>query len=148
MEGFGDFANIDVDKLIGGAQQRMARMQEMQARLADVVGRAEAEQGRIKAAFTATGGLTELEIDPRALRMPAKELAETIRTTVQEAAQDLQRRISALMGEVFGDDENPMKLLENPDAAIDKAKEAQAAYDRTMKDVMGELDAIRRRLDL
>jgi DNA-binding protein YbaB len=148
VEGFGAFANIDVDKLLNGAQERISRVQEMQERLADLAGQAEAAEGRIKATYTMAGGLTGLEIDPRALRMGSKDLADTVRSTVQEAAQDLQRQIAEAMSDVFGEKDNPMNLVGDQNAAVAKAKEAQAAYDRTMQDVMGELDAVRKRLGL
>jgi DNA-binding protein YbaB len=148
VEGFGDFANIDVDKLLSGAHERMARVQDMQERLADLLGQAEGADGRVKATYTMAGGLTDLDIDPRALRMGSKDLAAAIKSTVHEASQDLQRQVAEVMSEVFGEADNPMKLVGDRDAAVAKVQEAQAAYDRTMQDVMGQLDAVRKRLGL
>ena len=67
---------------------------------------------------------------------------------VRDAAQDLQEQVGTLMGEAFGEEDNPMRYADNPDAALQQVREMEAAYDRTFEDVMGELDRISRRLDL
>ncbi|HEX2314102.1 MAG TPA: YbaB/EbfC family nucleoid-associated protein [Thermomonospora sp.] len=143
--GFGDFANIDVDKLLGGAKERFARIQEMQERAQDLVGRAEGADGRVRAEFTFNGGLTELYIDPRAMRMSSGELSEVIKTVIAEASADLQRQSNELMAEMYGVD---AQQLMDPEVAVAKAKEAQAAYDKTMADVMGQLERLQRRMGL
>jgi DNA-binding protein YbaB len=143
--GFGDFANIDVDKLLGGAKERFARIQEMQERAQELVGSAEGAEGKVRAEFTFTGGLTELVIDPRAMRMSSAELAEVIKTVIAEASADLQRKSTELMSEVYGTD---VRELMDPENAIAKAREAQASYDRTMSDVIGQLERMQRRMGL
>lgn len=147
MTGFGDFANIDIDKLLNGADTQFARMEELQKSMADLVGRAEDEDGLVKVEYSSEG-LSELELHPKAMRLSAGELAEKIKTVVHDATQDLQAQINKAMGEVFGEEDNPMKYINDPDAALDQIKDAEAAYNRTFEDVMGELDRIRRSLDL
>jgi DNA-binding protein YbaB len=143
--GFGDFANIDVDKLMRDAQTRFARIKEMQTQAAELVGRAQDHDGRVHAQFTAGKGLSELFIDPRAMRMASQDLSATIVHVIQEAAADLQRQTGALMTETLGAD---AATLTDPEKAVAKAQEAQQAYDRTVGDVMGELERIQRRLNL
>ncbi|HXA61638.1 MAG TPA: YbaB/EbfC family nucleoid-associated protein [Streptosporangiaceae bacterium] len=144
MNGFGDFANIDVDKLLREAQGQQARMQEMRERLAELVGHASDESGLVTATYTTAGGLTDLELKPRALAQGSQDLAATIRQVVQDASNDLQEQIRATMADVFPDHKSPL----DPEAAMEKAKEAQAGFDRMMTDAMGELDKIRKRLGL
>lgn len=148
MTQFGDFANINVDKLVGEAQQRFAKINDLRERMAELEGSASVEDGRIKATYSAKGGLTSLFIDPRAMRMGSEELAEKIMAAIQEAARDLQEQNAEAMSEVFGDDENPMKYLTDTDAAQERADEMKQSFDRTMNDVMGELDKVRKRLNL
>jgi DNA-binding protein YbaB len=144
VNGFGDFANIDVDKLLHKAQHQQANIQQMQERIAELVGRASDKTGLVTATFTAAGGLTDLEIKPRALAPGSRELAKTIKQVIQEASADLQNQMRAVMREVFPDHETAL----DQDAAIAKAQEAQAAFDRVMGDAMGELEKVRKRLGL
>ncbi|MFI6596334.1 YbaB/EbfC family nucleoid-associated protein [Nonomuraea sp. NPDC050536] len=147
MQEFGDFANIDIDKLLKTADSQFARVEELQKAMADLVGRAEDEDGLVSAGFTAAG-LTDLELHPKAMRLSSGELSEKIKQVVRDASDDLQRQINSAMNDVFGEEDNPMRFVDNPDAALEQVRSAEAAYNRTFEDVMGELDRIRRRLDL
>ncbi|MFI6450089.1 YbaB/EbfC family nucleoid-associated protein [Streptosporangium amethystogenes] len=146
MREFGDFANIDIDKLLSGAESHFAQMGGMQEDMAKVVGRAQDEDELVTVEY-AVEGLRTLDIHPKAMRLSSSELAEKIKAVLQDAAQDLQVRMSAAMGETFGEEMNPMKFIANPDAAMGQFNSAQDAYKRTFDDVMGELDRIRRRLE-
>ncbi|WP_113700926.1 YbaB/EbfC family nucleoid-associated protein [Nonomuraea lactucae] len=147
MQEFGDFANIDIDKLLKTADGQFARIEELQKTMTSVVGRAQDEDGLVSAEYAAEG-LRELELHPKAMRLSSAELAEKVKEVVREASDDLQKQVSEAMGEAFGEEENPMRLIKDPDAALDQVRSAEAAYNRTFEDVMGELDRIRRRLDL
>ncbi|GAA2643029.1 MULTISPECIES: YbaB/EbfC family nucleoid-associated protein [Nonomuraea] len=147
MQDFGDFANLDIDKLLKTAEEQFSRVEEVQKTMAELVGKAKDEDGLVTAEYT-SAGLTMLELHPKAMRLGSGELADKVKAVVQEATADLQRQVNETMGEMFGEDENPMKFISNPDAALEQVKNAEAAYNRTFEDVMGELDKIRRRLDL
>lgn len=144
---FGDFANIDVDKLLNGADSQFARMEELQKSLATLAGRAQDEDGLVTVEYAAEG-LQELQLHPKAMRLSSGELAERIKEVLHAATRDLQDQVNAVMAETFGEDDNPMRFAQDPDAALQQLKSAEAAYNRTFEDVMGELDRIRRRLDL
>ncbi|MFC4529512.1 YbaB/EbfC family nucleoid-associated protein [Sphaerisporangium dianthi] len=144
MTEFGDFAGFDIDKLMSGAQRQLAQVEELQRRTAELVGRAADKNGYVTVEYTGQG-LHELELNPRAMRLPSSDLAALIKTVVREAGLDLERQTNELMEELFGED-NPMKLLQDPEAALAQVKQAEAAYDRTFEEVMSDLDEIRRRL--
>lgn len=147
MQEFGDFANIDIDKLLKAADGQFARIEELQKTMTTVVGRAQDEDGLVTVEF-GSEGLRELELHPKAMRLGSAELADRIKQVVRDANEDLQRQVSEAMGEAFGEDDNPMRFVKDPEAALHQVKAAEAAYNRTFEDVMGELDRIRRRLDL
>ena len=147
MTGFGDFANIDIDKLLSGAQQQFTRMEELQERLTEIVGKAEDKNHLVTVEY-ASEGMRELEIHPKAMRLGSADLADLIKAVTRDAATDLQAKTNELMEEMFGKEDNPMKLLNDPEAAMAGAKEAEATFNRVFDDVMGELDRVRRRLDL
>ena len=148
MTQFGDFANLDVDRLVGEAQQRFAKMRDLQERMSELRGQAQTEDGRIRATYTAAGGLTELHLDPRALRMGSEELAERIVWVIGEAARNLHEQNREAMSEVFGPDGDPMNYLTDRQAMEERATEMRQNFDRTMNDVVGELDRVRKRLGL
>ncbi|WP_219467197.1 YbaB/EbfC family nucleoid-associated protein [Nonomuraea rhizosphaerae] len=147
MQEFGDFANIDIEKLLKGADEQFARIEELQKNMAELVGRSQDDDGLVTVEY-ASEGLRELQLHPKAMRLSSGELADLIKEQLQKAATDLQQQVAQAMGDTFGEDENPMKYVDNPEAAMSKIKEAESAYNRTFEDVMGELDRIRRRLDL
>ncbi|NRQ39081.1 YbaB/EbfC family nucleoid-associated protein [Nonomuraea sp. NN258] len=147
MQEFGDFANIDIDKLLKGADEQFARIEEFQRNVGSIVGRAQDEGGFVTVEYGAEG-LRELELHPKAMRLSSGELADLIKTALREATADLQAQLNRAMGDVFGEEDNPMRFADDPEAALSKVKEAESAYNRTFEDVMGELDRIRRRLEL
>ncbi|GAT67596.1 YbaB/EbfC family DNA-binding protein [Planomonospora sp. ID91781] len=141
--GFGDFANIDVDKLLN---MRFDHVQDVQKAASELVGRAEDESGLVAVEY-GSQGLSGLELHPKAMRLSAGELAEMIKATVRAAAEDFNTRFEDLLDGAFGGD-GAMREARDPEALKDRIKEMETAYDRTFNDVMGELDRIRHRLGL
>ncbi|MFI7698236.1 YbaB/EbfC family nucleoid-associated protein [Nonomuraea sp. NPDC049480] len=146
MQGFGDFANIDIDKLLKGTEQQFARLEEFQRNLDSYVGRAEDENGMVTVEYDHQG-VRELELHPKAMRLGSAELAELIKIALADASADFQNQINAAMGEMFGGEDDSMRLSD-PAAALNKIKEVEALHDRAFVDVMGQLDRIRRRMEL
>ncbi|WP_245691040.1 YbaB/EbfC family nucleoid-associated protein [Sinosporangium album] len=139
--------NVDVDKLLADAEKQFARADEIQQVLTSAVGRAKDEDGLVSVEFAAEG-LRELELHPKAMRLGSAELAEKIKKTIRDAADDLSQEIDAAMNETFGEAGNPLRFLNDPDAALQDVRSTEAAFNRTFDDVMGELERIRRRLEL
>lgn len=144
---FGDFANIDVEKLLAGNSSQFLKMEGLQRQIATLVGRAQDEDGLVTVEYAAEG-LRELELHPKAMRLSSGELAERIKALVHEASEDLRGQLEEVMGGAFGERDNPLRMIDDPEEALGRVKDAEAAYDRTFQDVMGELDRIRRRLEL
>lgn len=147
MQEFGDFANIDIDKLLKGADEQFARMEEVQKNMADLVGHAQDDDGLVTVEYAAEG-IRELQLHPKAMRLGAGELAEKVKDVIAAATMDLQKQVNEVMAEAFGEEDNPMSYINDPEKAMNQIKDAEAAYNRTFDDVMGELDSIRRRMDL
>ncbi|MEV4110562.1 YbaB/EbfC family DNA-binding protein [Nonomuraea sp. NPDC049695] len=146
MTDFGDFGNIDMDRLLHSVDQQIAKAEELEKAMAKLVGRAEDEDHLVLVEY-AQEGLRTLEIRPKGMRLGAAELSEKIKATVQDAVADLHRLSSELMAEMFGA-ASPMRMVEDSAAMLKQVKRAEASYDRAFEDVMGELDRIRRDLDL
>lgn len=140
-----EFGALDFDKILKNADQQMSRVAEMHTFVSQLVGRAEDEDGLVTAEF-AGGGLKELILHPKAMRLTSGELAERIKDTVAEAAADLRRQMNEGMEEAFGED-NPMRLGNDPEGAMQQVRQAEAAYNRTFEDLMGQLDRIRNRME-
>ncbi|RJL30026.1 YbaB/EbfC family nucleoid-associated protein [Bailinhaonella thermotolerans] len=143
MEGF---ENIDVDALVNRIPQHMAALQDATERMAKVTGSAEDERRLVYAEYSAEG-LRELEIRPKALRLPAEDLSQLVKQVLHEALADFQRNTAEVMNDVFGGSSGPGELLRDPEAAMERLREAEATYDRAFEDVMGEFTRIRRELE-
>lgn len=147
MTEFGDWANVDVEKLLRASEEHAQKATDLSERMTELRGHAASEDGRVEAHYAAAG-LTELKLDPRAMRMGSELLAEEIVKTVQAAALDMQRQMQEAMAEMFGEEDNPMKLLSDPEAVKNKVESLQRDYNKTLDSVMAEMDKHRRRLGL
>jgi DNA-binding protein YbaB len=148
MSEFGDLANLDIEKLVRISEEHSARVKEMQERAVELKGYAESKDRRISVTCTTNGGVADIDIDPRAMRMPAAEFAETLKALIREANADLQKQLSELMAETYGEAANPMALVQNQEAVQERIQQAAAAYDRTLDDAMSEMERIAKQLGL
>src|SRR5690242_3990821 len=96
----------------------MDKARELKERMAEVVGRGEAADGRISAEFRQQGGLTALDLDPRVMRLSTEELSLAIRDAVNAAAQDYQTKATQVGGELFGGAGESVEKLTDPKAAL------------------------------
>ncbi|MFI0407763.1 YbaB/EbfC family nucleoid-associated protein [Actinomadura sp. 3N508] len=105
---------FDLDKLLRASERQVANAEEMKSRTAELLGRAESDDGRIKIEWGPLGELAKLQIDPRALRTGSENLAETIVEVAAAAKQDLQRQMDDLTSEIFGPGGNPDEIQPDP----------------------------------
>jgi len=109
-DGYLDAAGLD--RLAG---ERIAAAAEVQRRVAALVGHAESPDRRVRAGYSAARGLCELQLDPRALRLPAADLAATILQVADAARVDLAGQVEQAVREAYGDAFDPMAVLDEPD---------------------------------
>jgi DNA-binding protein YbaB len=120
----------------------------MQERSAELKGVAETQDHRVRVTCTIADGVADIHIDPRAMRMPAEKLSQTLKELIHEATADVRNQLSDLMAETYGEDANPMALMKNQEAVQQRIQEAAAVFDRTLDDAMNELDRIAKQLGL
>jgi len=120
--------------------QQLAALQET---LADLAGKAESPDGRIRVECTVAETPAKLELDPRAMRMGSQELAEAITALIREATSDLKRQLQeALAGSFDG-----QGLQAGREMAREQMTEALSNFRRVAADASGELEGIRRNFD-
>lgn len=128
----------DFERYQRDMQQQMGDLTKMQESIKAAVGRGEAADGRIVAEYKSEGGLSRLDLDPRALRLPAAELSDEIRTAVNAAAQDFQTKVREAGSSVF-------QMPDDPQKAVDPAK-ALASLDKIANGFAGQLRDLAREL--
>lgn len=142
--GFDDF---DMERFSERVEARITAVERLQDTLSSLAGRARDEDGLVSVEIGA-GGLRELELHPKAMRLSSGELAERIKETMRAASDDLHRQMNGIMAEVLGQEGDQTRFLDDPEAVLAQVREAEAAFDRTAEDVLGELDRISRRLEM
>ena len=136
---------LDAEALDRLAGERVAAAAEVQRRVAALMGRAESADRRVRAGYSAARGLCELHLDPRALRLPAADLAATILQVADAAQADLAGQVEQVVREVYGDAFDPAAVLDDPDRSLGLARPPgagrQAALDPAALDPAA-LDAV------
>jgi hypothetical protein len=107
-DGYLESAALDAAALDRLAGERIATAAEVQRRVAALVGRAESPDRRVRAGYSAACGLCELHLDPRALRLPAADLAAAILQVADAARADLAGQVDQAVREVYGDAFDPL----------------------------------------
>lgn len=95
-------------------EERLARLADLHKEVAEAVGEAASDDGRVQVRFTEADGISELKLDPRALRLPADDLADLITRTVNDA----KRAAAAAVAEAGS--RAQQAGLPDPDAVLDQ----------------------------
>ena len=130
----------DFERFQRDMQQQMGDFNKMQESIKEAVGRGEAAEGRVVAEYKSEGGLTKLELDPRAMRLSAEELSEEIRTAVNAATQDFQGKVREVTSSTF-------TMSEDPQKGLDPSK-ALANLDKIANGFAGQLSSLAKELNV
>ena len=121
------------------AVDRLGNVQTLRPILADLVGRAEAADGYVVVEWTANG-LSALELNPRAMRLPSTELADAIKAAIAEATADLRQKTRAALadagigaGSAPSIDEVRAQLGQLRERTIDGARQTVSQLDQAMQ---------------
>ncbi|MFD0691559.1 YbaB/EbfC family nucleoid-associated protein [Actinomadura fibrosa] len=138
----------DLDKLLRDAQERVTRTEVLREEMAKLTGQAEAADGRIRVSSTARDYVSELHIDPRAMRMTAEELATTIKETIAAARGDLDRQIQEMTAFQFKDAPNPLDAMRDKDQLKQTLGEVQGMFEKAGRDAQAMMDQLHRTLGI
>lgn len=121
-----------------GMEENLSDFARMQELIEAAVGRGEAADGRIYAEYRAQGGLTALDLDPRALRLPSEELSEQIRAAVNAASADFQTQVKEAAGALYPAPDGSAGEMDRA-AALRKLDQISDGFAGQMKDLAREL---------
>ncbi|GAA5025480.1 YbaB/EbfC family nucleoid-associated protein [Actinopolymorpha pittospori] len=96
------FGIPEIDERLAGLMGMVDRMSELQSRMQEMTATATDADGRIEVAVDASGRVSALRIDPRAMRSASEDLAEAIKTAVSQAQDSLKGQMDGLMAEMAG----------------------------------------------
>ncbi|MDL4772847.1 MULTISPECIES: YbaB/EbfC family nucleoid-associated protein [Thermomonosporaceae] len=138
MDDFKKLLGFDPEKLSADAGDFFARMRDMQEGAASLTARAESVDHRIAVEYSSDTGVRAVHIDPRAMRMGAAELGETILALIQQAQRDVETQGRAWLTEMVDADN---ALLTDRSAL---GKEMQAAAGAIAENLRGATAMVNR----
>ncbi|MDA0633373.1 YbaB/EbfC family nucleoid-associated protein [Nonomuraea sp. MCN248] len=83
----------ELDRIMAEFKANSRQFSDVMGEVDGVAGRAATPDDKIKVRVSASGQLTALHIDPRAMRMSSQELAQTIIDLSHRAAEDAARHL-------------------------------------------------------
>lgn len=146
MPDYGYQPGQNFESALRSAEDQMSKARELKERMAEVVGRGDAADGRISAEFRQEGGLTALDLDPRVMRLSSAELSLEIRAAVNAAAHDYQTKATQVGSELFGGTEGSAERLTDARVALAEMEKLGDGFARQMKEVLQELTVQQQRV--
>jgi DNA-binding protein YbaB len=111
------------------------------SRLASVNSAGEAANGLVRVRVDGTGDITDLVIEPKAMRLPSEDLAAALREAFGQARAAVQEQLAA----------NPPQAVGSAEAARDNVRatldEIGSGAQRTLAELTATVDGLSRRLD-
>jgi DNA-binding protein YbaB len=115
-----------LEEALARSEEVMRGLRTAQAALLRVAGRAESADGLVAAVADGRGGITELRLDPRALRLGEAALGRQVTQVLQAAQQEAGRHAQEIMTRALGESAD---LPEPPDETFVRDQVEQAARD-------------------
>lgn len=135
-----EFSFIDLtrtsDEIREDQEERLAKIQEIQDAVATAVGEATSEDERIKVTYTEAGGVRDITLDPRAMRMPSEDLAAELVRLVNAARADAQQQVQKVV------QDSTREGLVDPREFLEKIPDIE----RTIGDLMQETQTMTNQL--
>jgi DNA-binding protein YbaB len=97
------FREGDLERIAAQAEELLARAEGLKDEIEGVVGTGESRDGQVRVSVAASGRVTEIALAPRAMRMESQKLAEELLIVAQQAHDDAEAKVKALMADVLGD---------------------------------------------
>jgi DNA-binding protein YbaB len=91
-----------LEQVIEQTRTAMRGLRQAKHLIGQVEGTGEGAQGMIRAAADGRGGLTGIELDPRALRLDVATLGAEVTRAIQAAQDDATRRTAEIVDEAVG----------------------------------------------
>jgi DNA-binding protein YbaB len=127
----------EYDSIMREAADRLERVREMGAQMAELRGEGEAADGKVRVLVQQGGRLETLELDPRAMRMASEDLAAAIVEAVAAATEDATAKASELMESVLPGAGASIVGMTDPDSLAD----AKATSEEAVNSI---IDSLRR----
>ncbi|MEV0389024.1 YbaB/EbfC family nucleoid-associated protein [Nonomuraea sp. NPDC050643] len=85
--------DLELDRIMAEFQANSQEFSEVIGLAGEIAGEAASPDDKVRVRVSPSGQLTALHIDPRAMRLGSRELAETIMDLSQRATEDAARRL-------------------------------------------------------
>jgi DNA-binding protein YbaB len=131
----------DLTRIAEQAEQDHRRLQAAQREIETINGVGVGGAGKVQARADANGRITEITLDPRAMKMSSRDLAEEVRLAIQHAQEDSALRRERVLRDAVGD------LPATPDRALEQFDRTLQTFNRAMDEHESRLDQIFREMD-
>jgi DNA-binding protein YbaB len=93
-----DLGSAELDQMLSQARKTLESLRSSRLPGGDARGRGEAAGGQVRVVAASPGRLESLELDPRVMRMPSKDLAACVLAAANAALDDLAAQAPSAAG--------------------------------------------------
>lgn len=97
----------DPEEIVASQREQLARVHEMERRIAELTGSATSADKRISVTYSETNGVESITLDPRVMRMPSEDFAAELARVVNAARTDMREQAERVIEETIGNDGRP-----------------------------------------